>query len=271
MTSRTAEPHAPGLQPRDGARLVTDVEGPPTGPRELGERSKSCRQRLTRRWACGAGWSLLIALTGSAHAQENAVQLSGKAIARTGVIAHGTPACASCHGMSGEGVAVQDGPRLAGLDEAYLLRQLDAFSKQARPSRAMTPVARSLTAAERRAVARYYAQLPPPPRPAATAPLVKAGRALALDGAWSVGIPPCASCHGADGQGVDSTTPALSGQAEAYLVAQLRRYQSGERRNDPLGLMRGIAGRMNRTQIRAVAAYYAAQPAGAESSAGPGR
>ena len=114
MTSRPAEPHAPGLQPRDGARLVTDVEGPPTGPRELGERSKSCPQRLTRRWARGAGWSLLIALAGSAHAQENTVQLSGKAIARTGVIAHGTPACASSHGMSGERVAVQDGARLAG-------------------------------------------------------------------------------------------------------------------------------------------------------------
>ena len=37
--------------------------------------------------------------------------------------------CATCHGPKGEGNQQQNGPRLAGQDDWYLVRQIDAFKK----------------------------------------------------------------------------------------------------------------------------------------------
>jgi cytochrome c553 len=179
-------------------------------------------------------------------------------IARAGVLGQGTPACASCHGFRGEGVRVQNGPRLAGLDADYLARQLDAFSHGRRDSSVMARVARTLTESQREALAQYYAGLAPAaegvaPDPRRLAP----GRLLALQGNWSEEVPPCASCHGADGLGVNSLSPPLAGQRADYLERQLLRFRQNERRDDPLGLMRGIASRLSPGEIRAVAAYYA--------------
>ena len=71
-----------------------------------------------------------------------------------------------------------------------------------------------------------------------------------------VQAPPCASCHGSRGTGVGSVTPPLAGQTQAYLLAQLKRFRSGERKSDTLGLMNGIARRLSNNDLRAAAAYY---------------
>ena len=52
-----------------------------------------------------------------------------------------------------------------------------------------------------------------------------------------------------------------------YIKNQLEAWQSGTRHNDPLGLMAGIAKKLDKTQIADVAAYYATMPK--ESSAAP--
>ncbi|MGC1304360.1 MAG: c-type cytochrome, partial [Caulobacteraceae bacterium] len=83
-------------------------------------------------------------------------------------------------------------------------------------------------------------------------------------------VPPCASCHGADGLGVNSLSPPLAGQRADYLERQLLRFRQNERRDDPLGLMRGISSRLSPGEIRAVAAYYASlapRPPGTGGSA----
>ena len=77
---------------------------------------------------------------------------------------------------------------------------------------------------------------------------------------WSVQAPPCASCHGSRGSGVGSVTPPLAGQTQAYLLAQLKRFRSGERKGDTLGLMQGIAHRLSGEDLRDAAAYYASLP-----------
>lgn len=171
--------------------------------------------------------------------------------------APGRAACASCHGASGEGQA--SFPRLAGMDAAYLARQLEEFESGKRASVVMTPVAKALAESERAGLARYYAQLPPPPS-AASAGSDQRGEQLALRGAWSKGVPACVQCHGPGGRGVGASFPALASQTAGYLSAQLKAFRDGQRSNDPLQLMRVPASKLTDEEIDAVARWFAAQP-----------
>lgn len=180
-------------------------------------------------------------------------------IVEVGVVDHGVPACRSCHGARGEGVAVQDGPRLAGLNADYLAGQLDAFATGARRNPVMEPIARALSDEQRGALSAYFAGLPPTPHaaaPAVPAQALTRGRALAVSGDWSRGVPACVACHGPGGAGVGGVTPPLVGQTQAYLVQQLTAYRDNGRKG-ALGLMNGIARRLSAAQRRDVAVYFA--------------
>lgn len=79
----------------------------------------------------------------------------------------GAPPCQSCHGAYGAGQAAAGFPRLAGLDAAYLARQLAGYAAGTRAHAVMQPIARALSADEQQAIATYYSRLPvpaPPPR-----------------------------------------------------------------------------------------------------------
>ena len=74
----------------------------------------------------------------------------------------------------------------------------------------------------------------------------------------------CAACHAADGNSVAAANPKLasqfprlSGQFADYVETQLKLFRAGGRANDPSGMMRGVAGRMNDQEIKAVAEYAA--------------
>ncbi|EQD66014.1 cytochrome c, class IC:cytochrome c, class I, partial [mine drainage metagenome] len=68
----------------------------------------------------------------------------------------------------------------------------------------------------------------------------------------------CAACHGASGHARQADIPDLAGQKADYLFKAMRDYQSGAR-NVPL--MRGVLGSIDVRQMRALADWYAAQPA----------
>lgn len=182
-------------------------------------------------------------------------------IARSGN-GHAAPACAACHGADGYGQVAAGFPRLAGLDAAYLLRQLDAFADGTRVSPVMAPIAKALDANERKALADYYAELPLPAVAAQPAPAASAGMGeqLALHGRWSKQVPSCVACHGPHGEGVGAGFPPLAGQPARYIASQLRAFQSGARHNDPLGLMRHVAATLSDADVKAVSAWFAAQP-----------
>jgi cytochrome c553 len=184
-----------------------------------------------------------------------------RAILETGLLSQGVPACASCHGHQGQGVPAQNGPRLARLDADYLAAQLDAFASGSRAQPVMGPIARALTPEQRSRIADYMASLPMPPSasPVPTRADTAPGRRLAFEGDWSRDVPPCASCHGPNGEGVGSVTPPLAGQTQAYLFRQLQAFRDGDRR-DPLGLMAGVAKRVPPGASASVAAYYAGLP-----------
>lgn len=196
----------------------------------------------------------------TAQSQTTRVTTPPERLAFFGATQHGTPACASCHGMLGEGEKVQYAPRLAGLDADYLQRQLDAFADGSRRSNRMNAIARTLSDDERAAVAQYYASRPLVVETVAAVQPSPRGAALAVDGDWSHQIPPCKSCHGGDGLGVGSVAPPLAGQRVDYIASELANFKRGDRRSDPLGLMRDIAGRLDQKQIDAVARYYASLP-----------
>jgi len=177
----------------------------------------------------------------------------------------GAAPCMACHGADGGGQSAAGFPRLAGLPEAYLRKQLDDFANSSRINATMQPVAMALSDAERDVLAAYYSKLPIP-APAPSSPLkddvAQLGQALATRGRWSDTLPACEQCHGPGGIGVGNHFPPLSGQSSTYIGNELHAWQQGSRHNDPMQLMQSVAGKLNDTDIAAISAWYAAQPAG---------
>jgi cytochrome c553 len=149
---------------------------------------------------------LALLITGLAAACSRPAPEAGRAFSATGEVialsggeAGPTKACFTCHGLDGHGDGASI-PRLAGLDAGYLQKQMEDYAASLRPDKVMVPIAKQLTAEDRRAVALYYAGLP-----ASGENQMEAEPAPAAYGA-------CAACHGAQGEGVGAGNPALAGQ-----------------------------------------------------------
>jgi cytochrome c553 len=67
----------------------------------------------------------------------------------------------------------------------------------------------------------------------------------------------CMPCHGEDGIAPASDVPNLAGQNERYLFNQMMAFKSGKR---PHKEMRYMARYLSKSDIEALAAYYAALP-----------
>lgn len=67
-------------------------------------------------------------------------------------------ACAACHGPLGVAVT-PDAPHLAGQPELYLITQLKAYRSGKRQHEAMSIIARSLSDADIRGVAEWFASM----------------------------------------------------------------------------------------------------------------
>lgn len=185
---------------------------------------------------------------------------AGKKIAEQGAAHASAVACASCHGADGGGNDVF--PRLAGLDAAYLEKQLQSYKDGSNRNPVMASMAGSLSADEIRDVAAYYAGLDVVSHAVAPAnEPTDTGKKLAEEGDFSVrGLPACVQCHGPGGLGVGSIFPPLAGQPFKYIKEQLAAWKSGLRNNDPAGMMEHVAEQLTAQEARSVAAYFAAQP-----------
>jgi len=168
-----------------------------------------------------------------------------------------TPGCASCHGAAGDGSLVGV-PRLAGQIGGYMVKQLNDFKTGRRASNVMQPIAKYLSAGDVRTAAAWYAAQshPVPANPTPNAAQHAQGETLARVGDWSRNIPSCNSCHGPDGSGVAPSFPALRGQRPDYVIAQLKAWKAGQRKNDPMHLMGGVAAALTDADVNAVALYY---------------
>lgn len=64
----------------------------------------------------------------------------------------------------------------------------------------------------------------------------------------------CVACHGQNGIGIIALYPNLAGQKREYLVAQLRAFRDGSRKNP---IMSPMAVRLSDSNIEDLAAYFA--------------
>jgi len=69
-------------------------------------------------------------------------------------------ACAACHGPAGAKPTMPGAPKLAGQQYEYLVQTLEAFRSGSRESPIMGAMAKPLTDADIRSMARYYSELP---------------------------------------------------------------------------------------------------------------
>lgn len=167
--------------------------------------------------------------------------------------------CASCHGDHGEGVGIT--PRLAGLSEAYLVKQLEDFASGTRINESMHYVARELRPEDITELAAYYADMPVPPLASAASDAdLERGQMLFEKGDWKLDVPACASCHGANGEGVGAAFPPLAAQQPEYIFSQLAAWKGGHRHNSPQQLMDDIAKRLSYEDLYAVSHYAASLP-----------
>jgi cytochrome c553 len=198
----------------------------------------------------------------SAVADENVMQL-GQRIAVMGD-QQGHASCAACHMADGSGQPALGIPRLGGLPADYLERQLAYFADGERDSVIMAPFAKRLDAAQRQAVARYFASQAPQPADAgpsaASAEWLAHGKDVYEHGLSEFRTPACAQCHGVGALGVDGFSPPLAGQSPAYIERQLEQWRSGSLRGAAGKFMQAEAAHLSDMDIHALASYIATLP-----------
>lgn len=176
---------------------------------------------------------------------------SGELIAMSGGEGGARYACATCHGVRGEGNGF-DAPRLAGLPAGYLQKQMEDYATGLRPHEVMRDVARFLDSHERVRVANHYAALPPQ----ALSPATDETIAPATPGLYASA---CQQCHGVEGVGT-MNGPPLNAQPAFYLTQQLQDWQLSKRRNDGNHVMLKVAQQLDAGQIRQLSLYLARIP-----------
>ncbi len=167
------------------------------------------------------GVSVAAASGGCSRAEGSTASLPGKEL---------FSACVSCHGADGHGNRTIGAPPIAGLPAWYVEAQLAKFRNGMRGTHPddyeglrMRPMARQMmNEAEVKSVSAYVASL----SRAHVSPTLTGGDAKA--GATS--FAPCVACHGANGQGNEALkAPPIAGQADWYLLAQLKKFKAGIR------------------------------------------
>jgi cytochrome c553 len=197
---------------------------------------------------------------------------SGREVATTESSAAAIGACARCHGAERVGPDSGLVPILHGQPAEFLTNTLEAYANGRRASGIMQPVAGDLAREEIDRVARYYAELPPPPRPTPLPPhaaaAIERGRRLAERGDPASKIPACIGCHDAQ---MRKTYPRLAGQNAAYMTNRLRLWKGGlTPGTDTETIMAPIARALSDRQIGEVSAYFTSMTA-ASPTAAPAR
>lgn len=162
--------------------------------------------------------------------------------------------CSTCHGPRGISTS-SEFPILAAQRPGYLVAQIDAFRKQTRAEKDahdfMWGIAGRLDEKIIAGIGAYYAAQPPAPGRTDDPALVAKGKELFDKGLLDRGIPACASCHGANGEGVVDF-PRLASQHAKYVAKQLSYIQTLTR---AAPVMHGIVRDLTPDEIQAVAAY----------------
>jgi cytochrome c553 len=163
--------------------------------------------------------------------------------------------CVACHAEDGNSV-IPLFPKIAGLQESYLIKQLRDFKSGRRRSDVMAPVIAAIKVEDIAALAAYYSRQALRPGEAGDKTLADLGKLIFFDGNEDSGVPACVGCHQPRGTG-HQIYPRIGGQQAPYVKQQLKNFASGERANDANRFMRTVAKRLSDEEIDAVSAYLA--------------
>lgn len=194
----------------------------------------------------------LVLAAGAVSAAPKADAGKGKQVATT--------ICAACHAADGNsGIATY--PKLAGQAAAYVYGQTMAIKDGTRTHGAagvMKPMVMNLSEQDIRDAAAYYAKQQGKPGEANPKENPELGAKIYRGGLSAKKLPACMSCHGPSGAGIPGggteiqAYPRLGGQHKAYVVEQMKAYQSGQRKN---AIMADIANRLSEEELNAVANF----------------
>lgn len=162
--------------------------------------------------------------------------------------------CAGCHGADGNSAAPAN-PSLAGQGYDYLHKQLVNFKSGERKSPVMSGIVASLSPADMNNLAAYFSEKQAKPGTSKDKDKALLGQKIYRGGVQGSGVPACASCHGAKGQGIPVQFPRVAGLNATYTLDQLNKFRTGERANDAAKMMRVIASKMTPQDMEAVAQY----------------
>ncbi|WOD11469.1 c-type cytochrome [Pseudomonas sp. NyZ704] len=192
---------------------------------------------------------LSLGMAGTAYAQEILV---GDAEAGAGKVAM----CGACHGPDGNSPSAEF-PKIAGLGEKYLYKQLNDIKTGDRVVVEMTGMLDDFDEQDLRDIAAHFDAQKTAGGVANDAGLVARGSEIYRGGDLETGLPACTGCHSPTGLGNDPAGfPRLSGQHAKYIAKQLTNFREGERSNDGESMvMRTIASRLSNKDIEAVSAY----------------
>ncbi|MBT3411285.1 MAG: cytochrome c4 [Halieaceae bacterium] len=170
--------------------------------------------------------------------------------------------CSACHGADGNS-AVASFPKLAGLGEKYLLKQLMDIRDGGRPIATMVGLLDEKSDQDLANLAAFYAGQARSGSQA-NPDLVALGEKVYRSGVAERKVAACTSCHSPNGKGnAPAGFPALAGQHADYIAAQLKAYRKGYedktgRTNDGESkIMRTNAFGLSDKEIEAVASYAA--------------
>ena len=166
------------------------------------------------------------------------------------VIANGV--CVACHTNDGSR-GVPANPILQGQHPEYLVKQLTEYKSGKRANAIMMGFASTLSEADMKDVAAYFATKKAKPGFATNKDTVALGEKIYRGGIAERNIPACAGCHSPSGAGIPALYPRLGGQHAEYTETQLIAYRAGTRNNSVQ--MTGIAAKLNDREIKAVSDY----------------
>lgn len=171
-----------------------------------------------------------------------------------------TLVCSACHGADGNSAAPAF-PKLAGLGEKYLLKQMIDIRDGGRPVPTMVGQLDGKSDQQLADMAAFFAGQARSGSQADPA-LVALGEKVYRSGVAERNVAACTACHSPNGKGnAPAGFPALAGQHADYIAAQLKAYRKGYedetgRTNDgDAKIMRTTAFGLSDKEIEAVASY----------------
>jgi len=191
---------------------------------------------------------------------EEKVKAMPQGDATRGQKLHEQMMCNSCHGVKGESPS-RNYASLNGQTKEYTMKMMLDYRDGRRwesykQANIMVKLARAMDDQQIADAAAFYASNPSTVWKIEAQPASAKIDHLVRKGDVSRMIVPCASCHGAHGEG-NGITPAIAGQVPEYFIRTMKAYQDKDRRNDVNQGMSQFTHDLTDDEIRELADYYA--------------